>query len=232
MFHSLVLDAVNSVTLPLFSRKHRDGEEITAVYLRALAMITGLGWSFLACLAIAAFPIMRILYGNQWDDAVNLTRILCLFMAIVLTTSMAIHIMISKGMAGTVFKLTAVVAVFQVLASFVGSLYGMYALGWMLAVSAFFSSIMWIRKIKPVIGFAWQELASVFRQNLILAALTALPFALMSMFAGFDEGAGAWLELATAGVAGLIAFLLGARYLRHPLFDEIDRLYRRYAGVA
>jgi O-antigen/teichoic acid export membrane protein len=55
LFERLIMDAVNAVAFPLFAKQMREGQEVTGLFLRAAALITVLGWSFLACLGILAF---------------------------------------------------------------------------------------------------------------------------------------------------------------------------------
>lgn len=82
MFSSLVLDAVGSVALPYFARELRAGNNLSRPFIRANELICGLGWAFSGVLALLAFPIVRLLYGLQWDEAVLPVRWLAVAMAL------------------------------------------------------------------------------------------------------------------------------------------------------
>lgn len=78
MFLDNVSGAVGAVVFSEFSRRHRDGTGAGALYLRSITYITGIGWPFLGCAALSAFPIMRIFFGDQWDAAVPILRLLAI----------------------------------------------------------------------------------------------------------------------------------------------------------
>ncbi|HUY04944.1 MAG TPA: oligosaccharide flippase family protein, partial [Rhodocyclaceae bacterium] len=88
MFERLVMDAVRAVALPFFAQQSRQGHVLGRSFIQATALVSALGWSFLGCVAILAFPVINLLYGPQWDSAVNLTRQLCLAMSILLPAQM------------------------------------------------------------------------------------------------------------------------------------------------
>ena len=79
----LIMDAVNVVALPMYAKELREGGEITTTFLRATSLVTALGWSLLAFVGILAFPVIRVLYGPQWDATVDPTRWLAAAMALV-----------------------------------------------------------------------------------------------------------------------------------------------------
>src|SRR3546814_12539477 len=70
------------VLLPAFAAKLRQGHALKDSYLRGVAYLTAVGWPFSVVLALLAHPILRVLFGPQWDAAVPLVQILCLAGAI------------------------------------------------------------------------------------------------------------------------------------------------------
>src|SRR3546814_3774220 len=66
------------VLLPAFAAKLRQGHALKDSYLRGVAYLTAVGWPFSVVLALLAHPILRVLFGPQWDAAVPLVQILCL----------------------------------------------------------------------------------------------------------------------------------------------------------
>ncbi|KEZ77876.1 membrane protein involved in the export of O-antigen and teichoic acid [Salinisphaera hydrothermalis C41B8] len=76
MFQGNISGAVGAVVFSEFSQRHRDGSGAGALYLRSITYITGIGWPFLGCAALTAFPVMRIVFGDQWDAAVPILRLL------------------------------------------------------------------------------------------------------------------------------------------------------------
>lgn len=78
MFRESVERGAAIVALPAFSAELRQGIFDTRSYCRATALITGISWPFFALLAIMAYPIVRILFGDQWDAAVPVVQLLAI----------------------------------------------------------------------------------------------------------------------------------------------------------
>lgn len=76
MFRDTVERGAAVVALPAFSADLRRGAFDRRGYCNAVALMTGISWPFFAVLAIMAFPIVRILFGDQWDAAVPVVQLL------------------------------------------------------------------------------------------------------------------------------------------------------------
>lgn len=74
MFQRLVMDAVGTVALPYFSKQSRESADIAPAFVVAMELVCGLGWSFFFGIALLAYPAIQILYGPQWDAAVDPAR--------------------------------------------------------------------------------------------------------------------------------------------------------------
>jgi O-antigen/teichoic acid export membrane protein len=77
IFNQLVVRAVMPVHLPFFANAVRETGSPKPGLLQAMALLTAVGWPFLAFMGIAAFAAVRLMYGTQWLDSVPLARILC-----------------------------------------------------------------------------------------------------------------------------------------------------------
>lgn len=77
MFREKVVAAVKAVAFPAFAAEHRETAMAPKLFLRALVYLTGISWPFFAFTALMALPMIRIMFGDQWDAAVPLMRWLC-----------------------------------------------------------------------------------------------------------------------------------------------------------
>lgn len=75
---SLLLGVASQVTLPMLSSAHRKGEDIAPLYLRALALLTGVVWPACAFAAIFPVEILHFMYGPQWGIAAPMLRLMSL----------------------------------------------------------------------------------------------------------------------------------------------------------
>ena len=67
MFYRLFVDAVVAVCLPWFAKQAREHGSFSEPFLKATAYVTAFGWSFCLAVICLAHPIIRVLYGDQWD---------------------------------------------------------------------------------------------------------------------------------------------------------------------
>ncbi|MFX8581908.1 oligosaccharide flippase family protein, partial [Acinetobacter baumannii] len=58
--------AIGSVFFPAFARIRDRGEPLGPAYLRVCAGYSGVVWPGMAGLALAAEPLVRLLYGPAW----------------------------------------------------------------------------------------------------------------------------------------------------------------------
>lgn len=79
-FVKIILQPVWSFALPHFAAEIRSGGDISSVYLRAVSLLCGIGWPFLAIIAITAERLVDFLLGPQWTAAVPIAKIICLGM--------------------------------------------------------------------------------------------------------------------------------------------------------
>lgn len=223
MFERLIMDAVRAVAQPFFSKQSRHGQELNRSFIQATSLVSALGWSFLGCVAILAFPVIRVLYGPQWDGAVNLTRQLCLAMSLLMPGQMCGQTLIAGGAMRTLLFLTLLNTVLHVTCAVIGATIGLDAMGWMLVVSALLISMIGFPIVQPLISFTWQDFRSALgKSGLVACGSMAVPLAVTLWYGFRPESALLPLALALPGAA--VGFLAAARATRHPIWEEIDRL--------
>jgi O-antigen/teichoic acid export membrane protein len=220
MFERLVMDAVNAVALPLFAREMREGREITTTFLRAAALITALGWSFLAFVGILAFPVVRLLYGAQWDDAVDPTRWLAAAMALAVPVHICLAPMVATGAIAHVLRVALVSTCVAVGCSALGAYAGLMELSQLLVLAAAISSALWLRAAREHMRFTWAALGRTFAKSAVVAAFSAAaPLVLAIAFGWRSNQVALTLLLAIPGSAA--GFCVAAYATRHAVWKEL-----------
>ncbi len=97
LFSQNVTSAVNWVTLPAYAASHRAGVELGEMYLKSVSYLTVVGWPFFAFLIVMTFPIIRFLFGDQWDACVVLARYFAVAGAIMCLWTQAGQVLMSIG---------------------------------------------------------------------------------------------------------------------------------------
>lgn len=77
MFRTNVIGTIGLVAFPAYAREHRTGNAAPWLFRKALVYVTGVSWPFFVFAALMAYPIIHIMFGNQWDASIPLMRWLC-----------------------------------------------------------------------------------------------------------------------------------------------------------
>ena len=230
MFERLIMDAVNAVALPMFANEIREGREITASFLRAVALLTALGWSFLAFLGILAFPVIRVLYGTQWDDAVDPTRWLAAAMAITVPAHICLAPLVATGEIRAVFRVALLSMLVAVMCAGAGAYLGLLPLCQLMVPAAIVSSGLWLRAAQRHVIFPWPAILRTFAGSACLAIAAAAVPLTVAMFFGW-RSTDIIVTLAIA-VPGSAAGLLGVAYfMKHPVWEEVRRAITQAAAL-
>jgi O-antigen/teichoic acid export membrane protein len=224
MFQKLVLDAAQAVALPLFARAQREQGCIDEPLMRAIAYVTALGWAFFVNLALLGFPIIRLLYGNQWDESVDLVRLLAVGMAIGLPAALCPLALMASGRSATLLKVSVCVVAVQGLLVSLGAWLGLNWTGMGFLAAQMIAMPTWLIICQRHLGFTWKALSKMLIVSAKLAGLTALaPLACVGIFGLRPESP--FAPLLVSATLSTCAILFGARYFSHPIQTEIDRFF-------
>lgn len=214
----VLLASLSGVVLPAFAADARDGRQLGAAYLAALALLSVVMWPALAMLAILAQPIVDILLGPQWHGAVPLVRVMALAAMFTAGSMLSYPVLVAAGglrdtMTSSVLSLSlsAVVVV-------AAGLQGPRALVFSLFVTLPLQALVAMIYIRRRVGFRWAELAGAVRKSAIVtAASAAAPLAIVWL-------AGPQLPLPLtllAGLAAALGWLAAVAAVDHPVQAHI-----------
>ncbi|MBK5205118.1 MAG: oligosaccharide flippase family protein [Polaromonas sp.] len=226
MFHRLFVDAVGAVCLPWFARQSREQGSFVAPFLKATSYVTAFGWAFCLAVICLAQPIVRALYGNQWDQAVDLARLLAVAMAFSVPAALSGTALLSSGAATTIAKVTVMSAIQSVTFVALGASQGLMALGIAMIAAAAISAAIWLRATSRHIGLPLRALLRTLRQSAAVALLAAIgPVLAFWIYGPYPEVL--VMPLVLGGVGGLAGFVAGVLVFQHPLREEIMTIWSR-----
>ncbi len=135
----LVSGAVDGVFYPAFARLRDAGAELAAPYQRVVAAYSGVTWPAMSFLAVAATPIVLMLYGPRWAGVAPLLTWIALgqifFAAVPLHFELPI-------LLGKIRRLMLVNAIDTTLSIGLLILAAMVSLEWA-AISRLFYGVIW-----------------------------------------------------------------------------------------
>jgi O-antigen/teichoic acid export membrane protein len=226
VFHKAITNAVTPVVYPLYAEHVRGGEDVRDVYLRTVSYMTAFAWPFFACVAVMALPILRLLYGEQWDAAAPLIRIMCFSSAIYSMSSMSRYFLVAIGQSRAQAQVDAMTVAIRIALLVIAAPFGLAAVSWAIVGATVFRVTMTMRCLARLGGISVAQVAGASSKGLVLTAVSVLaPASALTMSP--DSPAIAVL----AGVASVLFWLVGIVLVRHPLVDELNLARRKLAAA-
>ena len=222
LFRQLVVRAIMPVCLPYFAQAVREEQSVNRAYVRGVAIFTAVGWTFLGFLAMAAFPTIRVVYGDQWAASVPLARILCIAGAIDLAHHLAKEALLSHGNVKLATRLQVLLQITQVLGLAAILPFGLPGACWGLLAAAVVGLALSQWHLHTGTVFTLAHLWSACRASLLVTALALAPMAILFFSIPATESNYLRYLLAGGSLTGL-AWLLALKYTRHPLWSELSR---------
>lgn len=226
VFNQLVTSAISPVIFPLFSAQARAGRDLKQAYLTTVSYVTVLAWPFFGFVALMAPALVRLLYGDQWDAAVPLIRVICIGSALYSMFSMARYLLVAMGEVSTQARLDAMAVPLRVVAVLVAAPFGLYWVGWAIVAGAVFRSWLTLACLRHLIALRVSELFAATRGSAAVAGVCLASVPLVHWLP-----AGEAVRLAFAAAMCGVLWLAALHYVRHALAHECTLAARRALAV-
>lgn len=229
LYRTNVLGAIGSVAFPAFAREHREHATAPQLFLKVLVYTTGISWPFFSCGVILAYPIIHILFGDQWNAAIPLMRCLCGAALVGTLIYQCNSFLVALGRVRTVTRVEVqyqlarlgitIVAAFSSVAAVAASQILVYVI----------ATVLYYRQMRIYEALkVWNCAKALVPSILVTLGTCAIPAAVVlwpdlmarHMYAAF----------ALAMVGGVAGWLLALVFARHPLLDELKRVMARFSG--
>lgn len=226
LFNRTVLRTVTPVCLPYFSQAARAGQSTRDGYLKAVCLLTGIGWPFFLYVGIAAYSVIRLLYGPQWMPSVPLAQILCLVAILELPYYLGTEVLIAEGRIDQSNRLQFLVQTMRVSSLALVVPFGLPGACWGLVGSALVGATIGQRFLRQIIGLRFLDLVRACIPSALVALLSIAPIALLA--AVMEQAETNYLLFFLSGsIATGIAWLAAVRFTGHPFWSEISSIASR-----
>jgi len=219
-FRMLISGAIGSVFFPAFARIRDRGEPLGPAYLRVCAGYSAIIWPGMAGLALAAQPLVRILYGEAWLATAPLLSMIALTEIMLISLPLVSDLPIVLGKLNRLLAYNIVDTVLSISLLAVGCLWGIegaaasrlvYGAAWLCLYFGFMHAL---------VRFDRRAMLAIYLKSAVATVAAIAPLALAYAF---------WAPPATIGFAALlVAVLLGGlcwlvamAVTRHPAVAEI-----------
>ena len=230
MFQRLFVDAVGAVCLPWFAKQSREQGGFVAPFLKATSYVTAFGWSFCFAIVCLAQPIVRVLYGDQWGQSVDLARLLAVAMACSVPASLCTTALLSCGAATVIARVSFYSAVQTVALVALGAAQGLMVMCVAMIATAAIGAAMWLIASARQIGFGFWDLAKPLQLSLGVALMSAIgPVLSLWLYGAHPDSP--WAPLLLGGLGALAGFVGGILLVQHPLKDELETVWSKTIGL-
>jgi len=226
LVQTLFYGAASAPALPALVRAQRDDKDgMVPVYLRFVAVITGLCWPAYAALAIWAEPITVLLYGEQWRPAAALLPAICLGNALIFGVIPYHFAFVTVQRARLYFLCELGIMMIWLALLLLATRLRLQTVAWAYAASRGIAAVIVVIALRGAIGLRLNDIAAVWWRSLALTFAAAVVAALMRL----SPLATAWplpLVLVLTGCLGGLAWLGAIWLVRHEFRDHAIELLR------
>ena len=220
IFHQLVVKAVMPVCLPYFAKAVREEQSVVRGYVAGVSYFTVIGWPFLGFMALAAFPSIRIVYGDQWAESVPLAKILCVAGAVELVHYLAKEALLAHGMVKLSSRLQVLMQLGHVLGLLAVIPFGLLGGCWGVLAAAVAGLLISQWHLWTGVQLRWAHLWQACRGSCVVTAIALTPMlASLPFVSATETNYGRFMILGWG--ATLLMWLLALRVTRHALWSEL-----------
>lgn len=220
LFRENVLGAIGAVTFSAYARDFRSTSAPDKLFLRVLSIITGFSWPFLLFVAIMAFPIMRIMFGEQWDAAVPILQLLAISASVIIVSMECPQLLTAVGRVGTVTRIVAVEQSVRIGVLVVTAFYGINAVAAGLILVVLFSMLLYYRCVLRHTDVTFDRVVAALRPSVVTTLVTIAPTAALAWFFP-PTASNLWAPLLAGSAGAAVLWPLGLKLSGHPLLDEV-----------
>lgn len=229
-FDELVTTSIAPVAVAAIAQWHRTETNIRAGFLRAMALMTAIAWPFYAFASLMAFPLVHILYGNEWNGAVNVARILCLSGALLAMSNLNSSVFQGRGEVKKLLRMQLIVQPATIALVIPAAFFNLKVVAVAIVAASAFKVIISYRLVHRLIDVSLVDIMKSTVKSLGVSVTTAVAPSLVLFFLLVDDKH-IWLPFALSAAGATAGWVLGAAVLRHPVLDELKPILRRLRGT-
>ncbi len=166
---------ITKVTFPVMAKVQDDEVKLRSIYLKTINYLCSINTPIYIAIAVLAEPIVFLLFGKHWGDAVPILQILSAYYILRSTGNPIGALQLAKGRADLGFYWNALLFVFVPMSIYLGSFHGLHGIAYSLVVlSLVFSIPNWYFMVKPLCGAKFVEYFFNIAQPILLSSLSAI----------------------------------------------------------
>lgn len=227
MFKTLVNGAILPLVMPYFAQLRRENAPMIEPYKLSMVHLTGLMWPFFTVMAIMAHPLVRVLYGDNWNPSVPIVQVLSIASLVSTLSTFATEVMIAYGHVARVTRLSLVIQPVRVVAILVACPFGLRMVAASIIVTEAVALTLTSRALYETNGVSFMAVLGATTKSVLLTLFSVVgPVAVMLMWPNKDHHE--WLQVVLGGLGALGGWLIGVFVTHHPIKQHLEQAQLRY----
>jgi O-antigen/teichoic acid export membrane protein len=220
IFNEVVTTAVAPVAVSAFALQHRSGAGLKHEFLRAVALLTGIALPFFAFVGIMAYPVVHVLYGPTWDEAVPLTRILCVAEAIAVLAALNWYVFQAKGEVRMNLQTQLITQPIAIGLVFIAANFSITVVAYVVVLISLVTIGVSFAFIVRTIRASLIDAVIASAKSLVVTAASAVAPVIVVLTFRIDADH-VWLPLVVAAAGAALGWLASAGLFGHELYAEL-----------
>jgi O-antigen/teichoic acid export membrane protein len=154
----IILPIVTKVTFPYMARLQDDNESLKNAYLTTIKYLSSINFPIYLGMMILAKPIVLLMFGERWNDAIIIVKILAMFNIITSVFSPVGTLLLAKGRTDLGFYWNVGNALITPVCIYIGSSWGIGGVAWSYLILYIIITVPFYRiLIKNLLDITWWE---------------------------------------------------------------------------
>jgi O-antigen/teichoic acid export membrane protein len=226
LFESALLASVRPVVANGLAAIRREGRPLDGPLLQCYSYLSAVAWPFLSVLGLLAYPIILIMFGDQWLPSIPPARWLCLAALFGTVTNIGAMAFTSVGAMRTLFFFQCLNCALVAPAVAAGCFIGLQAVAMGIVASSAISAMVSLHKVKATFGVSIAAILKSMARSALVTVAASLPPVIVLVSWGFDR-THLWAPTLVATIGAVAAWALALWMVGHPLCRELFHLVSR-----
>ncbi|MBQ0745377.1 MAG: oligosaccharide flippase family protein [Marinobacter sp.] len=222
---NLLLSGISPVALPYFSGVRNKGQDVVVAYRHASELIAGVVWPVLAVASVASLPAIRLMFGDQWDQAAPFATVAAFWAILRSAHVMAPNALVAVGKEGSMLaKEVIVFGVFLVATTIAYMQFGSIGVAYAFVFAGLTDFLVssWFMKHKVGLGFL--SYCAGMTSSALLALVCWSTASVLDWYLSFEDASPFAVLLYITGVLPPV-WLASVLLLKHPLQHQMRAIY-------
>lgn len=219
--YMIINPIITRVTFPVMSKINHDIPKLKLIFLKTLNYLSYINILIYLLIFLLAEPIVLVLFGPKWTDAIPLIQILAFTYIFRSFGNPSGSLLLSLGAAKRAFTWNLLVFALYPVSIFIGSYWGLMGI----AIGTFILQVVlfipnWKMNVQPFINVSFSEYLAVYVKPFLLPLIASVPCYLLLMILEHTI----WSMLITSILFTGLFFSLALKFERDLVMDAVGFL--------